>query len=130
LVALLLGAVYVLGVVYGTFVLILRPAPPPPLAPPTAMPALTRHLLLVVVDGLRYDVATDPARMPHFAEAMRQHRSAEILAGRICMTSAAVQNYGTGRRGRFAQIVRNINPDPPAYNSWLKNAADRGLALA
>jgi hypothetical protein len=126
----LLGAIYVIGVVYGTFVLVLRPPPPPRLPEPSARPALTRHVLFVVVDGLRYDVATDPARMPHFAEAMRARRSAEIYAGRISMTSAAVQNYGTGQRGRFAQIVRNINPDPPPYNSWLHNAAERGLTLA
>lgn len=128
--ALILGAVYVIGVVYGTFVLVLRPPPPPHVALPAARPALTQHLLFVVVDGLRYDVATDAARMPRFAEAMQRRRSAEILAGRISMTSAAVQNYGTGQRGRFAQIVRNINPDPPPYDSWLHSAAERGKRLA
>lgn len=127
--ALILGAVYVIGVVYGTFVLVLRPPPPPAVALPAARPALTEHLLFVVVDGLRYDVATDPARMPRFADAMQRYRSAEILAGRISMTSAAVQNYGTGQRGRFAQIVRNINPDAPPYDSWLENAAKRGKKL-
>ncbi|HYP87967.1 MAG TPA: alkaline phosphatase family protein [Polyangiaceae bacterium] len=127
---LLLGALYVIGVVYGTFALILRPPPPPRVALPAARAPLTSHLLFVVVDGLRYDVATDPERMPHFAAAMRERRSAEIYAGRVSMTSAAVQNFGTGQRGRFAQIVRNINPDPPAYNSWLHNAAERGRSLA
>ena len=130
LAALVLGAVYVIGVVYGTFVLVLRPPPPPAVPLPPARPALSEHVLFVVVDGLRYDVATDPERMPHFADAMQRHRSADIIAGRISMTSAAVQNYGTGQRGRFAQIVRNINPDPPPYNSWLQNAADRGRVLA
>ena len=129
-VALVLGALYVLGVVYGTFVLVLRPPPPPRLPEPPARAALSQHVLFVVVDGLRYDVATDARRMPHFAEAMQQRRSAEIYAGRISMTSAAVQTYGTGQRGRFAQIVRNINPDPPPYNSWLHNAAERGKVLA
>lgn len=125
-----MGACYVLGVVYGTFTLILRPPPPPPLEPPPARAALSQRVLLVIIDGLRYDVATDPARMPRFAAAMKRHRSAEILAGRVCMTSSAVQSYGTGQRGRFAQIVRNINPDPPPYNSWLANAARQGKTLA
>lgn len=129
-VALLLGAVYVLGVVYGVLVLVLRPPPPPQVPSPQARPALSKHVLLLIVDGLRYDVATDPDAMPRFAEAMHQHRSAEIFAGPISMTSAAIQNYGTGQRGRFAQIVRNINPDPPAFNSWLANAAARGRRLA
>jgi len=128
--AVVLGAIYVLGVIYGTFVLVLKPPPPAPVAQPAARPALSKHLLLVIVDGLRYDVAIDRAGMPNFAEAMRTRRGGDIYAGRISMTSAAIQNYGTGQRGRFAQIVRNINPDPPAYNSWLQNARARGLTLA
>jgi hypothetical protein len=124
------GALYVVGVVYGVFVLVLRPPRLPPMPLREARAPLTQHVLFVVVDGLRYDVATDPRRMPRFAEAMQRHRSAEILAGRISMTSAAVQNYGTGQRGRFAQIVRNLNPDPPPYDSWLQNAAERGRVLA
>ena len=129
-IALVLGALYIVGVVSGVFVLVLRPPPPPRVTEPPALPALTQHVLFVIVDGLRYDVATDALRMPRFAEAMRRFRSAEIYAGPISMTSAAVQNYGTGQRGRFAQIVSNINPDPPAYNSWIHNAAARGLTLA
>jgi hypothetical protein len=120
----------VLGVVYGMLVLILTPPPPPAVPLPEARPALARHVLFVVVDGLRYDVATDPARMPHFAEAMRTRQSAEILSSRISMTSAAVQSYGTGQRGRIGLIVRNINPGRPLYNTWLQNAAERGLTLA
>lgn len=130
LAALGLGALYVLGVIWGVFVLVLRPPPLPAMAAPAAQSRLSPHVLFVVVDGLRFDVATDPSRMPRFAQAMKKHRSAEILAGRISMTSAAVQNYGTGQRGRFAQIVRNINPDPPPYDNWLKSAAARGQVLA
>jgi hypothetical protein len=128
--ALLLGAIYAIGIVYGMLVLVLTPPPPPPVRLPEARPALARHVLFVIVDGLRYDVATDPARMPRFAEAMQSRRSAEIYAGRISMTSAAVQSYGTGQRGRIGLIVRNINPARPLYNTWLQNAAERGLTLA
>ena len=126
---LILGVLYVVGVAYGMLVIMLRPPPPPALAEQPARPRLAQHVLFVVVDGLRFDVATDPARMPHFAEAMRTRHSAQILAGRISMTSAAVQNYGTGQRGRLAQIVRNINPDPPAYSNWLRNAVGSGRVL-
>lgn len=125
----MLGVLYVVGVIYGTLMIMLRPPPPPSIAAQPARPRLAQHVLFVVVDGLRFDVATDPARMPHFARAMRVHHSAQILAGRISMTSAAVQNYGTGQRGRLVQVVRNINPDPPAYNSWLRNAAGSGRVL-
>ena len=43
---------------------------PKSLAPTDAQaPALTRKVLLIVVDALRSDTAFDPARMPHVAEA-------------------------------------------------------------
>jgi hypothetical protein len=127
--ALLLGAIYVAFVVYGVLTVVLTAPPPPRLSPSPARPALTEHVLFVVVDGLRYDIATDPARMPHFAEAMRTRRSAEIYAGRISTTAAAVQSYGTGQRGRVGLIVRNINPGRAIYNSWIQNAAQQGLTL-
>src|SRR5438874_2703505 len=82
-------------------------APPPLAAPPAAHAALTRHLAFVVVDGLRYDVATDAALMPHSAAAMREHASGAILAGEVSMTSSAVLAYGTGQPGDLDQIVFN-----------------------
>jgi hypothetical protein len=124
-----LGALYVVGVVYGMMAIVLRPPSAPDVPEQPARPRLAQHVLFVVVDGLRFDVANDPARMPHFAEAMRERHSAQILAGKISMTSAAVQNYGTGQRGRLVQIVRNINPEPPPYDSWLRTAARNGRVL-
>ncbi|HEY4156788.1 MAG TPA: alkaline phosphatase family protein, partial [Polyangiaceae bacterium] len=128
--SLLVSALYVLGTVFGGLYLFLKPPPPPELkSPAVAHAPLTRHLLLVIVDGLRFDVATDPALMPRFSEAMQSHRSAEILAGRVSMTSSAVQNYGTGQPGGFEQIARNANPDPARFSNWLNNAAQQGLVL-
>ena len=91
--------------------------------------ALTKRLLLVVVDGLRYDVATDPARMPHFAEAMRKHASGELWAGRVSMTTSAILTFVTGERGSFEQIVFNADPSPPPFDSWLAHAEQRGLSV-
>jgi hypothetical protein len=114
---------------------VLRVIAPPP-APAQVQPAkplsprLTRHVLFVIVDGLRYDVATDPARMPHFAAAMARESSAEIWAGRISMTTSAVLSMATGQRGRLEQIVRNLSPGPPPHNSWLQNAQAAGLRVA
>ncbi len=81
---------------------------PPSIAPArAASPRLTSHLVFVVVDGLRYDVATDSRLMPQFSRAMKQRSSAEIWSGPVSMTSAAVLAYGTGRRGDIEQIVFN-----------------------
>ena len=124
-------ALVALGLVLALVKVVLPAAAPAAVqASKPLAPALTRHLLLVVVDGLRFDVANDPAKMPHFAAAMQQHASGELLASRVTMTTSAIMGYGTGQPGRFEQIVRNINPDPPAANSWLANAKAQGLTLA
>ena len=124
------GALYVLGVVFASLSL-LKPRMPPPLPKAAvAHAALTQHLLFVIVDGLRYDIATDPVLMPRFSAAMKQHRSADIMAGPVSMTSSAVQSFASGQRGRLEQVARNINPDPPPFQSWMQNARDSGLRVA
>jgi hypothetical protein len=91
--------------------------------------ALTQQLMLVVVDGLRFDIATNPERMPRFSERMKSGASAEVWAGRVSMTSSAVLAFGTGQPGGMDQVVRNIRPRPPAFDSWLAAAKRRGLTL-
>lgn len=110
---------------------VIAPAPAPAAVQPREplTPRLTRHLLLVIVDGLRYDVATDPLRMPHFSAAMARESSAEIWAGRISMTTAGILAMGTGQRGRLEQVVRNLSPGLATHNSWLQNARAAGLSL-
>lgn len=126
--ALLLATV--LGIVLALiFVILPDPAPRDiaPLAKPEA--ALTDRVLFVVVDGLRYDVATSPSKMPNFARAMREHAHAEVWAGQVTMTTSAILSYGTGRPGRFEQILRNLDPAPPPHNNWLDNAKNAGRSL-
>ena len=123
-------ALFVFGVIFASLS-VLKPKKPPALPKaPVAHAALTQHLLFVIVDGLRYDVATDPQLMPRFSAAMKRHRSADILAGPVSMTSSAMQSIGSGQRGRLEQIARNINPDPPPFQSWMQNARERGLRVA
>lgn len=113
---------------YAMMALVMTLTEPPKVTPveqPT--PALTRHLLLVIVDGLRYDVATDPGIMPHFAQAMKERSSGEIWAGNFSITSAAVLSYGSGQRGGLEQLGRNLNAPPSRFNSWIGNARERGL---
>lgn len=130
LILLLLVCALITGVAYGVIGVVLRPDHPP--ATELTGPKnerLTEHLLFVVVDGLRYDVATDPKLMPRFAEAMQRNSSAEIWAGRVSMTTSAILSYGTGQRGQLEQVVNNLTPDPPPFNSWLENAKADGLTL-
>jgi hypothetical protein len=103
--------------------IVLHPAPAVPVEPTAVAPrALSEHVILLIADGLRYDVATD-GRMPHFAAAMERHSSGAIWAGTITMSSAAILAYGTGQRGGIEQLVFNMDPRPPSLNTWLANAA-------
>ncbi|MCA9592109.1 MAG: alkaline phosphatase family protein [Myxococcales bacterium] len=130
LVVLALLSLVVTGV-WISLVRVILPVPAPKEVTPVRLLSepLTQHLLFVVVDGLRYDIATNPELMPRFSRAMKEDASAELWAGRVSMTSSAVMSFGTGQRGRFEQIVRNINPDPPPFNSWLMNAKKAGLTV-
>ena len=92
-------------------------------------PRLASRVLFVIVDGLRYDIATDPTRMPRFSEAMKQRTSGEIWAGSVTMTTSAALAYGTGQRGGLQELVRNLDAGEPACSSWIENAARRGLRL-
>lgn len=90
---------------------------------------LTKRLALLVVDGLRWDVASDPARMPRFAAALAAETGGKLMAGRVSMTTSAVLAVGTGQRGGFEQLVRNIGPDPTPWDSWLVEARRAGLGV-
>lgn len=122
---------FVAAVLFTGLELLSPSASPASIRPGRALaPRLARHLLFVVVDGLRYDVATNPELMPRFAEAMRTRASGEVWAGHVSMTSSAIMAFGTGQPGRVEQVVRNLNPAPPLHNTWLENARGAGLRLA
>ncbi|HZO13806.1 MAG TPA: alkaline phosphatase family protein, partial [Polyangiaceae bacterium] len=127
---LLCTGAWVVAVVFLALRMVLPP-PPPEIAPtPPRHAPLTRHLALVIVDGLRHDIATDPSWMPHFAAAMERHSSAVVLAGEISMTSSAVLAYGTGKQGGLDQIVFNERGGRTRYQNVFDHARDAGLRLA
>ncbi|MCC6527923.1 MAG: alkaline phosphatase family protein [Polyangiaceae bacterium] len=100
------------------------PATPPR---PPALGALSPRVVLVIVDSLRHDFATDPERAPHFARAMQEHASGIVWAGRITMTAAAVLSFGTGTRGTFSQVLLNIDAARASANGIFANARAAGL---
>jgi Type I phosphodiesterase / nucleotide pyrophosphatase len=127
----LIGVLAFVAVLLSAVFGVVIPPPEPPAMPAGAplAPAFTKHFLLVVVDGLRFDVASDPARMPHFSRALREDTGGELRAGRVSMTTSAVLAVGTGQRGQFEQIVKNVKPSPTPYDSWLEEAKAAGLSV-
>ena len=123
------------AVVFALLFLVLRtllverpPLPVPLVQPP--LPPLTRHLAFFLLDGLRYDYATDPDKAPNLARRMSTGTSGRVLAGQITMTSAAVLSFGTGARGDFAQVVTNLSMSRTRQNDLFANARARGLRTA
>ncbi len=125
--AVVIAAATTIGVVR---VVIPPPAPKALPIPPPASSGLTKHVVFVVVDGLRYDVATDPDRMPIFARRMQEHASGEMWAGTVSMTSSAVLTYATGQRGGADQIINNETGKQVAYNNILDNVRAAGMKTA
>jgi hypothetical protein len=105
---LLLAVVLVVGI--ATMVMrVVTPAPPSAELSPRAPlgPPLTRRLALVVLDGVRLDVATDGRRMPRLAERFRAHAGAALWAEPISMTASAALVIGTGAHAGIDQAIRN-----------------------
>jgi hypothetical protein len=125
------AALFVLLVTAGILRLVIpRPPPARAEAPPPFGPALTAHVVFVIIDGLRHDIATDPSRMPLLARRMRERASGEGLSGPVSMTSAAVLAFATGQRGDVEQIVRNQGGAPVAYHSLMQSVLAAGLVTA
>lgn len=117
-----------LGMVVGVVRFVVPQGAPKAMAKPApATTPLTRYLAFVVVDGLRHDVATDPALMPIFAQRMKDRASGEIWAGSVSMTSSAVLTYATGQRGGLDQIINNETGSKVAYDNLIDNAREKGL---
>jgi len=104
---------------------------PAPVAPqPASVARLTDRLVFVVIDGLRHDLAIDPARAPNLARHMRDDAHAVVWAGRVTMTSAAVLSWGTGQRASFAQVILNFNMGRTTHNDLFANARAAGIRTA
>ena len=130
--ALVAAVVVYVALVAIALVELVLPAPPPPdvdRAEPFGA-ALTEHVVFVIIDGLRYDIATDDEWMPHMARRMREHTSAEMWANQITMTSSAVLTYGTGQRGDIDQIVTNETQRPARYDHLPSILHDARLSTA
>ena len=105
----------------------LQIAPEPP-----AHGRIASHLVVVLIDGLRYDYAIDPLRAPTIARHMKDDAHAEIWAGHVTMSSAAILAMGTGQRGDFTNVVMNLQIAHTEHNDLFANAraAGRRIALA
>ncbi len=120
------------GVLAALLMDIALPPPPPPSLPSVAPlgPALTHHLALIVVDGLRYDLATDATVMPAFAQRMQRESHGEIWSSPISVTASAVLAYGTGQRGELDQVANDERGSPVLFANVPASVRAAGLTTA
>jgi len=99
---------------------------PKSLAPTDAQaPALTRKVLLIVVDALRSDTAFDPARMPHVAEAAGRGASGVATSTPLSMTVPGVRAIACGTASDYLDLFENWGApvtDKPNLLASCKNA--------
>lgn len=108
---------------------IVTPGPPRaeiPARSPLSLP-LTKKLALVLLDGVRFDVATDGRRMPRLAERFRANPSAELWAEPISMTSSAALVFGTGAHADIDLAIRNESSQPTLFEDLFTIARGAGL---
>jgi hypothetical protein len=127
-VVLLVALVLVMGILAMVLRIVAPPAPAAGLAARAPFgPPLTRRLALVLLDGVRFDVGTDPRRMPRLAERFRSHASAELWAEPISMTASAATVFGTGAHADLSLAIRNETAQPTFFEDLFTIARHAGL---
>ena len=115
-VVLVVALVLVVGILAMVLRIVAPPAPAANLAGRAPFgPPLTKRLALVLLDGVRFDVGTDPRRMPRLAERFRAHASAELWAEPISMTASAATVFGTGAHADLSLAIRNETAAPTLF---------------
>jgi hypothetical protein len=114
---LLLAVVLVVGIAAMVMRVVTPPPPSAELARRAPLgPALTKRLAFVLLDGVRYDVATDGRRMPRLSERFRANAGAELWAEPISMTASAALVFGTGAHAGIDQAIRNETSQPTLFD--------------
>jgi hypothetical protein len=95
-----------------------------------ATPPLTERVLVIVVDGLRYDTALESDLMPKLQELARGGAAGVSLASRVTMTGLGVRTLGTGTSPGLADILLETKLPPFTYDNIFASLRQRGGHIA
>jgi hypothetical protein len=101
--------------------------------PPTseiAAPALADRVLLVVVDGLRYDTALESGLMPHLQALARDGSAGLSMATQVTMTGLGVRTLGTGTTPALADILLESKLPAVTFDNVFASVRRRGGHVA
>ena len=91
-------------------------------------PALTRKVLLIVVDALRSDTAFDAARMPHVAEAAGRGASGVATSTPLSMTVPGVRAIACGTASDYLDLFENWGAPITDKPNLLANCKNAGIS--
>ena len=77
------------------------------------------RLLLIVVDGLRYDLALEETMLPVVRSLARSGASGPSYAEDPTMTGAGVRTLVTGVPPQFVDVFRNVSMPPVRYQNLI-----------
>jgi hypothetical protein len=93
-------------------------------------PAPARRALIVIIDGLRHDVALETVRLPIARELAAGGASGPSYAEDPTMTGAGVRALGTGTPPAFGDIVTNKRMPRVAHQHLFSGLAGAGHVVA
>lgn len=108
-----------------------RPLPPPDSAPTVAVTApLTERVVLIVLDSLREDTATDPAVMPHFIAHAARGAGGVNITPQMTLTTMSVFTTATGMEPSISWSLKNFDAEPFTDESIISVVAASGRKVA
>jgi hypothetical protein len=107
-----------------------EPPSPPGAAAPSPLHAGRPRALVLVIDSLRYETATDPAQMPYLAALRARAVWAKTVTTRDAVTVSALRAAFSGRE-RFSvfSVVQNFWRGDAGVESIFGQAAASGVAI-
>jgi hypothetical protein len=95
-----------------------------------AAPPLTPRVVLIVIDGLRYDTALEQGIMPHLMELGSAGAHGVSLASQVTMTGLGVRTLGTGTMPALADILLETQLPRVAFDNVFASLRRRGDHIA
>jgi len=91
-----------------------------------AAPALAGRVVLVVIDGLRFDTALESELMPKLQAIARAGSAGLSMASQVTMTGLGVRTLGTGTSPALADILLEARLPPVTFDNVFASLRQRG----
>lgn len=95
-----------------------------------ASPAVTGRVVVIVIDGLRYDTALESDLMPRLKALGRAGSAGMSLASKVTMTGLGVRTLGTGTSPALADILLEVRLPLVTFDNVFASIRRRGGHVA